>query len=183
MTEKRDLKRRIRERMAHTGEAYTAARRHVLDARPQGAIAVIDVLDLTEHGARLGLTCRIGMFPQLAAEVDPVAVVERLRGVLVATAGDPAIELWHAAVLRGERPPRPRLDVVAVRRFSRRVLAGLGGVSADGTLLGMHVPGARGVVPVLAVLALHARSLAAQLPPRVVLRAPDPTGDGMWGVW
>src|SRR5438067_1395515 len=33
MTAKRDLKRRIRERQAKTGESYTTARRHVLAAR------------------------------------------------------------------------------------------------------------------------------------------------------
>ena len=36
MTRRRDLKRRVRERQARTGESYTAALKHVLAARPAG---------------------------------------------------------------------------------------------------------------------------------------------------
>lgn len=36
MTENRKLKQEIRERMARTGENYTAARRHVLESRDEG---------------------------------------------------------------------------------------------------------------------------------------------------
>lgn len=39
MTKDRDFKRRVRERMAKTGESYTAARAHLLGARPAAADA------------------------------------------------------------------------------------------------------------------------------------------------
>lgn len=53
MTMQADLKRRIRDRMARTGESYLTARRHILDRAPDGADAGRDPVDL---GSALHLT-------------------------------------------------------------------------------------------------------------------------------
>jgi len=53
MTAKRDLKRRVRERQARTGESYTTARRHVLAARDENAA---DDPEATDPGIATGDT-------------------------------------------------------------------------------------------------------------------------------
>jgi hypothetical protein len=199
MTKKRDLKRHIRERQARTGEAYTTAREHVLaaPAEPEAptepeppaelgppTIDVVDVIDVSDQAAQLGLTCRIGMFPELAAKVDSMVVLERLRGALLATTADPAMERWRAVMLRGERPTPPKHDLTSWthhlasrRRFGARVVAGIGGVSDDGQLLALHLNGRDGVVVVIASLSLYPRAIRAR-GPAVLLTVLDPTRQG-----
>jgi Domain of unknown function (DUF1835) len=59
MTKQADLKRRIRARMAKTGESYTAARAQVLAAKPSTTLHVTNG-DSTEHTlAQTGLASRI----------------------------------------------------------------------------------------------------------------------------
>jgi hypothetical protein len=70
MTERRDLKGRVRDRQARTGESYVTALRQVLAQRPS-RIPVIELFDLSALGARLGFTCRISAFPDLVERVDP----------------------------------------------------------------------------------------------------------------
>jgi hypothetical protein len=147
MTAKKDLKRRVRERQARTGESYMTALRQVRGAqeppdRPP-AFPVVELGDLTDAGAALGMRCRIGIFPGLAARVDGARALTRLRDLLLATAGDPALELMRAVVLRGETPERPLgiADVTAARTFIARVRAGLGGVSLGGRMLALQVDG------------------------------------------
>ena len=57
MTAKRDLKRRVRERQAHTGESYMTALRHVRNRRTgereseregEGAVPVVEMIDVSE---------------------------------------------------------------------------------------------------------------------------------------
>jgi hypothetical protein len=152
MTDQRDLKRRVRERMAKTGESYTAARKHILDRgtdepravdAPAPAMEVVEPVDLTESAAQLGFKCRVKMFPALAARISTVGALRQLRDALLATEGDPSTQQLRASVLRGEVPPRQTWrmgeshdDLV---RFVRRAMAGLGGVSPKGTMLALHV--------------------------------------------
>lgn len=88
MTQHRDLKRRIRERMDKTGETYMTARRHVLGAREETsapALDVVETIDVSPQAAELGLKCRASIFPQLAACVDATLALGRLRDALHAT--------------------------------------------------------------------------------------------------
>ncbi|HEX3764100.1 MAG TPA: FHA domain-containing protein [Kofleriaceae bacterium] len=236
MTVKRDLKRRVRQRQARTGEAYVTARRHVVaaqadpsdaddrragdtdprdtetrdaerheagasdagtdsvaaspdataavsdpapagvpdtpataaaeviapsqadvapTARDAGAPArfpVVEVVDVTEEARRLGFLCQVGMFPSLIARVEPTDVLRRLRELLLETAGDPEMELLFQVAMSGVAPRWPLRrpgSIESVRRFVRRALAGMGGVSEGGNSLAFHIAGAGGVVPVL----------------------------------
>jgi hypothetical protein len=154
MTDQRDLKRRVRDRMAKTGESYTAARKHVLaqreEPRPpapsQPAFDVVEPVDLTEAAARIGFKCLVMMFPALEARIDTPAMLAQLRDALLATENDPGTRLLRATALRGELPP-PRIgnrmgeahDELV--RFVRRAQAGIGGVSPNGTMLALHAGG------------------------------------------
>ncbi len=162
MTDHRDLKRRVRERQARTGESYMTARRHVLAQRPAepadpkpseepSEIDVVEPHDVSEEAASLGLRCRVLMFPSLVAQLPAAAVLEKLRDALLASAGDREYETLCNFVLRGE-PPRssrrlPR-DFEAHRRFDARVRAGIGGLSPGGRSLAMHLAGRDGLVPI-----------------------------------
>jgi hypothetical protein len=165
MTAKRDLKRRVRERAARTGESYVTARRHVVQAddAPAAALApapaksapameVVELLDLTADAAQLGLRCRVFMPPSIAAAADPAVVLARLRDVLVGTEGDPLTARLRAVALAGKPSPAPsarRPDLTALRRFFQRARAGLGGVSDDGSALALPIAGKTGMVPVV----------------------------------
>ncbi len=65
MTAKKDLKRRVRERQAQTGESYVTARRHVVAQAPEPespkrpVIHVDEMHDITEAAAKLGWRCRV----------------------------------------------------------------------------------------------------------------------------
>ncbi len=153
MTAKRDLKRRVRERQARTGESYMTALRHVREQRPP-AFPVIEMDDLTAAGAALGLRCQIAADPRLRGRIEPARALARLRDVLIATAEDPALELMRAVVLRGESPVRPMgLELIMEsRRFLARVRAGVGGVGAGGRMLGLIVDGTGGPETLLCAL-------------------------------
>jgi hypothetical protein len=144
MTAKRDLKRRVRERQAKTGEAYTTARRNVVGAvaKPD-QIAVDELIDLTAEAAALGLSCKILMSQALATTVDPVRVLRSLRDALLATLRDRETELLRGIALDGKvsSPPLRWSPDRRDEQFIARVRSGLGGVSADGRTLGLHVAG------------------------------------------
>jgi hypothetical protein len=158
MTAKRDLKRRVRERQAKTGESYVTARRHVVaqapatqttEARP--VMDVVELLDVSDDAGKLGLRCPVRMSPKLAEHAGQAGVLARLRDVLVSTMGDPAMSLLHEIALRGPavRRSRRRRNFEDVRQFYQRARAGLGGVTDDGTLLSFPVAGGDGLVSVL----------------------------------
>lgn len=157
MTAKKDLKRRVRERQARTGESYVAARRAVLAEAPApepeapaaGSINVVELEDVSEQAGALGFKCRISIAHTLAAQVAPEVALARLRDVVLATSADPALEPIRAVALRGERVARPGLVrewMTDLQHFVARVRAGVGGVSASGTMLALPVEGARGLV-------------------------------------
>jgi hypothetical protein len=79
---KRDLKRRVRERQARTSESYVVALRHVLSQR-ESRVPVVELIDLTDIGARLGIKCRTVMAPAMVGRVDPTAMLTQLRSALL----------------------------------------------------------------------------------------------------
>jgi hypothetical protein len=120
-------------------------------------VSVVELLDVSEQARRLGLVCRVAMFPDLAARIEPAMMLARLRELLIETAGDPEFRLLSQVALTGSAPPRPlRPSSVPsfkdVQRFFRRALAGIGGVSEDGATLAFHVAGRDGLVAVACAL-------------------------------
>ncbi len=149
MTAKKDLKRRIRERQAKTGESYTAARAQVIAQREDddnaGAFPVVELIDATVIAADLGLKCDVLVSPTLAKQIAPGRAIEKLRDALLATERDPEFELMRGLVFRGVRPVRDRLRLVGwwddVRRFLARAEAGIGGVTEAGDMLALSIDG------------------------------------------
>jgi len=128
MTERKDLKRRVRDRQDRTGESYMTALRHVRDGRQP--VPVVEMLDVTEIAAQLGFACRVKMSPDLADLASEA--LTRFATLLRTTARDPAFARMRDAVLFGVNVPcltRPAID----HAFADRVHAGLGGVSASGS--------------------------------------------------
>jgi len=139
MTEKRDLKRRVRERQARTGESYVTALRHVLGQR-ETSVPVVELIDVSDLAAPLGIKCRVVMAPSMVGRVEPTAMLTQLRDALLTTANDPELALMRAVVLAGERPTKPPL-LVFDSRFLARLRAGIGGVSEGGHTLALSVAG------------------------------------------
>jgi hypothetical protein len=181
MTAKKDLKRRIRERMERTGEPYSVARREVMTDPPPTqqppVIEVVEMDDITELGAELGFRCTISITHALTAEVAARTVLEKLRDVLIKTPGDPALDTIRGVMLYGRDMRRPRqmtqwMD--DLRLFVARVRVGIGGVSDGGTMLAMPLAGASGVV--MTVVQLGFWLARPTTPPRVVLTTADTAG-------
>jgi hypothetical protein len=198
MTQRRDLKRRVRERQARTGESYVTALRHVRGepaeaagappspdvaaaAPSAGAIPVVELVDLSDVAASLGLTCRVMGMPLLIERVDATAMLVQLRGVLRTTAGDPAFAVLRSAVLLGERPSVARDTMRATLpspvahdalRFAARVRAGIGGISNNGRALAFSVAGRDG--PELVVFSLWlVPPRFDRRPPTLVITSPE----------
>jgi hypothetical protein len=158
MTDKRDLKKLVRERQARTGESYVTSLRQVRARRVDGKpIDVVEMVDVTEVGASLGFTCPIVCTPTLAARIDTVAMLTRYRDLLVATGRDRAFDLMRDVVLRGEqRSDAAQLQTLIseLREFFARARAGLGGVTASGRIVAMHVEATTGAQIVMFTLRL-----------------------------
>jgi hypothetical protein len=188
MTVKRDLKKRVRDRQARTGERYTTALLQVLGertgtpaARPgDGAVPVVEMVDVSDVAAAVGLKGRVVMYPELAERVDPRIALPRLRQLLLATADDPRTAVFRALLITGERPPPLREGAAdpsealafmrvlygdqivepAVEsglrssslRFLRRAQAGVGGPSESGLLLSVPVEGRHGLEHVICMV-------------------------------
>jgi hypothetical protein len=181
MTAKRDLKRRVRERQAHTGESYMTALRHVRNRRTgeresesegEGAVPVVEMIDVSEIAAALGVKCRTMLSPMLADRIDVAAVLRQLRDALAQTARDPAFALMRAVALRGEHPREPSGASEAGRRFMTRARAGIGGISEHGTMLALAVNGRHGIEMVLFVVRLTPVKYL-QLPPTLFVASLD----------
>jgi hypothetical protein len=174
MTAKKDLKKRVRDRQARTGEAYTVALRHVQAQRPGTPIPVVELIDLTAVGAAAGLACRISMYPGLAGRIDPAAALTRLREALMDTPDDSALEHMRAVALRGENPEVPFASDFgpAGRRFIARARAGIGGVSDAGRMLALTIDGTAGAITLLFILWL-APVLAGPRYGMIIVTTPD----------
>jgi hypothetical protein len=186
MTAKRDLKRRVRERQARTGESYMTALRQVrgqqapdapvpavpVPAVPVPAVSVIEMIDVTDIAAALGIQCTATLSPTLADRIDVATVLRQLRDALTATARDPAFAVMRAAVMRGENPAHRPTTAESGRRFMVRASAGIGGISEHGTILALATRGRQGVeMVVFALRLLPARS--TQRPPALLITSPD----------
>jgi hypothetical protein len=171
MTARRDLKRRVRERQARTGESYMTALRHVLDNRP--AVPVVELIDITDIAAALGIACKARLTPTLADRIDAASALRQLRDALVATLHDPALDLMRRVVLGGESPTIKPTSI-DTRRFMTRVRAGIGGVAEHGRLLALAVDGRRGHGPEMVVFLLLLSPVAyVSYTPTVVLACAD----------
>lgn len=180
MTAKRDLKRRVRERQGRTGESYMTALRHVLDQRPS-VVPVVEMIELSEVGAAMGIQCRVRMSPVLADRIDAVGALRRLREALIATERDPAFDLMRRVVMHGEAPVLKLTSIDAGRRFLARVRAGIGGISEHGRQLALMVDGRLGPEMIVFMLWL---SPVHYVPyrPSLVLASADGTVDGPGGM-
>ncbi len=119
------------------------------------AIPVVEMVDLGDEAARLGLRCRVLMTPELPRACG-LAAVEKLRDALHATQDDPATRHFRAIALAGEKR-RPEMasarELIAEgQRFLVRARAGIGGVSEGGSMLALAIPHDGGVETVLCVL-------------------------------
>jgi hypothetical protein len=143
MTANRDLKRRVRDRQAHTGESYMTALQRVLAQRPgsiPSAIPTVEFVDLTELAESLNLKCQVVASPALVRIIDVKPTLERFREMLVVTRHDPALALVRSVALRGEHIQFEVTHASANEgvAFIRRLQAGLGGVSANGRILALR---------------------------------------------
>jgi len=171
MTAKRDLKRRVRDRQARTGESYTTALRHVRDQRAT-PVPVLEMIDISDVGAALGLQCRIKLAPALADRIDAAAVLRKLLAALTATLHDRAYDLMRAVLLGGANPLGRPHHLVPARRFIDRVRSGIGGISDHGQLLALTVDGRRGAE--LVVFALWLSTVTySQRPPWLCVTSTD----------
>jgi hypothetical protein len=150
MTQQRDLKRRIRERMLKTGESYVTARLRVIaerdeepvEAAPAPGFDVVEPMDVSHEASALDLKCRAAVFPKLATRIDVTRALTRLRDALVGAEDDGALSVMRRLVLHGELPPRTRYELRNFdeqRSFVRRARAGIGGVCADGSMIALAV--------------------------------------------
>lgn len=222
MTDRRDLKRRIRARMARTGESYTTARKHVLEgggaapapdpepaevegagepaelegageppaapAAPAARVPVIEMFEVTELAARAGLRCAVAFSSSVPAHLDRERVLARIRDALVGTDADPQTELLRAGVLRGELAGKlraagshPILEMYrGTRQFLTRAAAGIGGVSASGTLLALVVD----EQPIVCVLSQRGRFGEPSGEPWLLVTTPETfaLGQGRLGI-
>jgi hypothetical protein len=183
MTTKRDLKRRVRERQARTGESYMTALRQVRGPTPTptpGAVPVVEMIDLSEIAAALGIKCRAMVLPAVAERIDLAGALRKLCAVLTATIQDPAFNLLRSVVLHGERltgkPPSP----AGARRFLERVRAGVGGISESGRMLALPLDGRRGAELIVFFLWLMPVSYAVAPPSLFVTSADAMQGDALY---
>jgi len=146
MTANRDLKRRVRDRQAHTGESYMTALNHILAQRPTSAIPsaipTVEFVDVSAVAAALGLKCQVTLSPLLAHTIDVEATLERLCETLAATQDDPALAVMRTIAVLGQNVASPvPLSFQNIRDgllFVRRLRAGIAGISDDGRMLGLR---------------------------------------------
>jgi hypothetical protein len=138
-------------------------------------VPVLELDEIDDVAARLGLRCRVSMFPSLRERVDPGSALARLRNVLYATRGDPSLDVLRAAVLRGARPDVPRsvTRMIEARRFVERARAGVGGVSVGGTRVALDVIGRDGPEMVLYMLWMKPLFGQVPAPPTLIVGAAD----------
>jgi hypothetical protein len=176
MTCNRDLKRRVRLRQAETGESYVTALRHVRAAvampmpavepppPPMPPIDYLEMIDITEIGAALGLACAITMHPSLLGQLEVSAMLGQLRTALA----HPSLAVMRAAVIHGEVDERA-FDIVESRAFLRRLEQGRTGASASGQMLALRMDGRDGPVLVTFTLMTPPMIARVRLPVRLMI--------------
>jgi hypothetical protein len=124
--------------MGETGESYMAALRQVLANKPEPAIETIEMIDGGEIADELDIRCRVSVHPALAGLTT--RALEHLVRVLRASPDDSKLELMQRAVLGGEHVEVDlQYSLSDGLEFLRRARAGLGGISAGGTMLAAHI--------------------------------------------
>lgn len=181
MTYKRDLKRRVRQRQAETGESYVTALRQVraavpgrdaelleaelCEAPPVPAISYVEMIDLTEVGAALGMKCLITMDPALLGQLEVSALLRQLRTAL----GAPQLAMMRAAIMDGEDIDSG-IDLAELQSLERRITHGRAGATPRGSCLALHVEGDRGPVLVACMLVAPPRIGHMTWPVRLAIR-------------
>jgi len=145
MTQKRDLKRLVRERQARTGESYVTAHRHVTAHRPTASIPVVELIDVSPQAAQLGMRGEVRAFPEVLARVDTDVALTRLRDALLATPRDPGTRAFREILIDGYLPnlsiqSMPEMFQESVR-FAARVRARIAGPSEGGRMLALEIDG------------------------------------------
>jgi len=182
MTDRRDLKRRVRDRQALTGESYMTALRHVTSARAS-AVPVVELVDGSEIAAATGIRCAVRITPELAERVDAATMLVQLRDALIATVADPQLSLMRSVVLHGARPVMPTLaSFGSYLQFAARVRAGIGGVSESGSALALTITGRCAAELVVFSLWLTPVAYVDRSPSLVVFGADTLTGPA-YGWW
>ncbi len=124
MTEKKDLKKRVRARQRKTGERYTTALAQLSMPR------IAELPDASAEARAEGLRCTAIVSQALRALGDLRPLFGRVREMLEALEAEAC-----GPLLRGESAPRvmPALrDFIEARRFLSQVRAGARGLSRDG---------------------------------------------------
>lgn len=144
MTQRKDLKRRVRDRMAKTGERYAAALRQV-------QAKVEPELEADSYLLKSPLRCQLVASREVYRRVLPdqgAALAERFAQVVRALEGDPSGVLFRRAAAGELAEPRPAVAVLRWRerfservRYAQRLELGLRGVSADGCILAFEDEG------------------------------------------
>ncbi|HEY6909995.1 MAG TPA: hypothetical protein VI356_11540 [Myxococcales bacterium] len=135
MTKKKDLKRRVRQRQAKTGESYTAALAQVRGPR------IAAVPEATKEAQAAGLRCKAFVSRRLRQEPGLGELFVRVREMLLALGADACGPLLRGELASGEIPDAVRLAVES-RRFLAEVRAGGRGLSRDGRLFALEWKGA-----------------------------------------
>ena len=196
MTAKKDLKRRVRERMRATGEAYTAALAHVRAEAPPVAAprrSVISSLhDLTPLARSLGFACFVEVGHDARRRVEAVepaeawfgAALGRIRALVFASSGERGARDLAAALFdESARPPRPppfgRSDPSALMQFMNLVASGVRGIAPNGDAFAIDVASSSGQARLV-----HGTILPGYGPRRpTLLLSIDPSLDALrWGL-
>ena len=130
MTKKKDLKKRVRERQAKTGESYTAARAQVR------RVPIEEAPNANEDARAEGFDCTAIVSKRLRAIGDLRPLFARLREMLLALNASAC-----GPLLRGEalphRIPQP-IDLLRARRFLESARSGQRGLSSDGMFFALN---------------------------------------------
>ncbi len=165
MTKHKTLKDRVRERQQKTGERYTTALAHVKAHAQERLLGAEEPFDACEAARTVGLACQVSASARLA--VGPAGergrrltrALERLKGLLLALAGDAGAEKLAAVLLRGEAwssgPVSAVAELAEARRFLDEVKAGKRGVSRTGRVAVVDVDSPGGGWTLVAVLFAH----------------------------
>ncbi|HVH42429.1 MAG TPA: hypothetical protein VM925_08795 [Labilithrix sp.] len=152
MTAKKDLKRRVRERMKATGEPYTVALEHV--RAPKCSLIEPEPRDLTELAKHEGFDCVVEVgrtaWEKIVADERSAdawfrLVLEKLRQLLVASIGEPGADKMRGYLVHGATIDRTTGAALArVFSFLRKVESGVRGVSPDGSIAALDIPSSSG---------------------------------------
>jgi hypothetical protein len=124
MTKKKDLKRRVRERLEKTGESYTAALARI---RKRPEIEVVP--DATREAEAAGLRCNAVVSKGLRAAGDLTPLFVRIRETLSALG---------SSLERRDAIHEATVLIEEARRFLAAVRAGARGLSRDERILALE---------------------------------------------